>query len=147
MVLALVGWGLELRPTNLLRNPSTWAALAFVLYFFLSAAWVAWGGGSCYGPRLLVPMLPGLALPLAAFVERARGRRLWRGALLATLAVGFVVQCSAALSPVEAFWSPTIGALLGGHPLNTAIGGLLAVAGLFALGRIDPKSTVAANSA
>lgn len=146
-VLALVGWGLELRPATLRRNPSTWAALAFALYFFLTAAWVAWGGGSCYGPRLLVPALPGLALPLAALVERTRGRRLLHGALLAVLALGFVVQWSAALSPVEAFWSTTVGALLAGHPLNTALGGVLAAVGVVALGRAGTGSAIAADSA
>jgi hypothetical protein len=47
-------------PTFLRRHPREALALlaASGLYFGLMANWVAWHGGACYGPRMIVPILP-----------------------------------------------------------------------------------------
>ncbi|HEV3343771.1 MAG TPA: hypothetical protein VG125_25585 [Pirellulales bacterium] len=47
-------------PTFLRRHPREALSLlaACGLYFALMANWVAWDGGACYGPRMIVPILP-----------------------------------------------------------------------------------------
>jgi hypothetical protein len=47
-------------PTFLRRHPLDALALlsACGLYFALMAKWIAWDGGACYGPRMIVPILP-----------------------------------------------------------------------------------------
>ncbi|HWB14524.1 MAG TPA: hypothetical protein VG826_35195 [Pirellulales bacterium] len=47
-------------PTFLRRHPREALALlaASALYFGLMANWIAWHGGACYGPRMIVPILP-----------------------------------------------------------------------------------------
>ena len=54
-------------------------ALAFVLYN--AAYWIPFGGGTLCGPRFLVPLLPFLALPLAAAFAA------WRWVTLPTAAI------------------------------------------------------------
>ncbi|HEV8630183.1 MAG TPA: hypothetical protein VGV61_07685, partial [Thermoanaerobaculia bacterium] len=107
-------------------------AAAFVGYYALTAAWVEWRGGEGFGPRLLVPALPGLALPLAYLLRRLRSP-LGRGVVGGLAVVGFTVGWCAALYPVAAFWqslgaalleaSPwaTVSGLLGGTALATAL--------------------------
>lgn len=104
---------------------------AFALYFALSAAWADWRGGSCYGPRLLLPAMPALVVAAAhlATAERPRLRRL-AGALFVA---GFTVNALAALDPRTAFWGAGAGALLAARPVVTAAMAL-AGAGLLAMG-------------
>lgn len=102
------------------------SAAIFVLYFAVTAAWFDWGGGSCYGPRLLVPALPALAVPLA----RSRwfaGRPLVRGALFTTTLAGFVVNWCAAVYPVKAFWSAPWWAPVLANPWNGLLGALIGI--------------------
>ena len=59
-------------------------ALSFVL-LMVSASWWAWHGGECWGPRLIVPVLPLLA---AGITFLPSSSRLVRGLLLLTIIWG-----------------------------------------------------------
>ncbi|MCZ7650501.1 MAG: hypothetical protein M5U13_04780 [Thermoanaerobaculia bacterium] len=100
------------------------AVLALAAYFSLAAAWIDWRGGSGFGPRLLLPGLPGLALPLASVIRT--GRRALRLFLAALGVAGFTVGWCAALDPVGAFWDPTVLSLVTARPAVTAAGLALA---------------------
>lgn len=99
------------------KSRSLAAAVAFLGYFVVSAAWTDWRGGSCWGPRLLVPALPALALALARL-----GR--YRHEIVGTLFVaGFVVNWTAAADPFTAFWGIEIPPLIAKN-LPVALGGI-----------------------
>jgi hypothetical protein len=64
------------------RNPVCRFALSCVAsYLTLTASWWTWHGGYCWGPRLLLPVMPFCVMPLAAYVrEQIQGgtvARLW----------------------------------------------------------------------
>jgi hypothetical protein len=115
------------------RAPSYVGAVAITAaWLAMTASWVDWGGGSCYGPRLLVPLLPALVVPLAGAWSRARDER-WLAVVLTTaFSVGLAVQWCAVLDPFRAFWSISILDLLTNRPLVTATG--LAIG--LAMGRV-----------
>lgn len=115
------------RGKAVLRGPLLPALAAFLGLFCLTAAWAAWHGGSCYGPRLLVPALPALALPLAAAWRRWSARPGFRWAFVVATAAGFALQLAAAVDPFAAFWEPTVGELIAARPLVAVGGFLLAV--------------------
>lgn len=107
------------------RTVALLAGSAFLGYVVLHALWVDWTGGSCYGPRLLVPALPALALAGAA---GSRARRV-HALTLALFLCGFVVAFAAALDPWRAFWGATPVELLAARPWTGVLGlgaGLLA---------------------
>jgi len=148
LLVAMFGWC-----RAFLEGPNSvvLAAAAFILlsYYLAAALWVDWRGGASYGPRLLVPALPVLALPLLGLV-RARPHRLVRVLLVGAFVGGFAVNWCAALRPVEAFWSASVGALILGHPITAVSGAIIALgvalrvasAGLFAAPRENrPSST------
>jgi len=108
----------------LLSSPLLFALFAFIAYFVLAAAWVDWRGGSGFGPRLLLPGLPGLALPLALAIRT--GRRAVRLGLAALGVAGFTVGWCAALDPVAAFWDSNVLSLLSARPAVTVAGVALA---------------------
>ncbi len=56
---------------------------------FMVAGWWAWHGDWAWGPRLVMPLLPALMLPLAAALERG-GR--WRAVVLMAAATGLLVN-------------------------------------------------------
>lgn len=85
---------------------------AFLAAFAMTACWNIWQGGSCYGPRLLTPFIPALALSLVAAWESARDSREGRRFFAVLVAVGFAIQLLAALDPFLAFWEIDIVALL-----------------------------------
>lgn len=125
--LALAGWFLLGRKQPSGEESSFYAMLAFLGYFVVSAAWVDWRGGSSYGPRLLVPVLPALAWPLMAVLTGERTRKWsWR-ALFALAIVGFTVQWCAVTSSFSAFWGIALPELLGQRPLATLSGLALAL--------------------
>jgi hypothetical protein len=65
-VFAVLGWPLLLKKAK-------WEALfplvGFVLVLGLTSIWKYWDGGLCYGPRLLVPVIPLLGLGLVAVLD------------------------------------------------------------------------------
>jgi hypothetical protein len=128
VLLTLAGKRKNSRPV--LSDPVVTAWLVFGLYLVATAAWSAWHGGSCYGPRLLVPALPALALPLARAWEARRESALFRIAFLGLLLLGFTIQWCAASDPFRAFWSVSLGDLLTGNVLSTAAGLLVGGAAL-----------------
>lgn len=109
------------------------AVFGVVGWLFLTAAWLDWGGGSCYGPRLMVPMLPALALPLAELWRKAEEQHCLKWVLGVAFTVGFTVQWCAALDPFSAFWSIPITRLLARDPWATGSGLLFGLAGSIAL--------------
>jgi len=58
----------------------------FAGYFALHSVWGQWQGGWSWGPRLLVPVLPGLA------AAAALGSRGWRRLLVAAAVLGLVIN-------------------------------------------------------
>lgn len=106
-------------------NWRMYAAVAvsiFAGYFVITAFWVDWGGGSSFGPRLLVPGIAGMALPLTLAWRWlvTRGRWIWVWAVLAI--GGFVIQWCAAIEPRAALWSPAAWSLVREHPLGALAG-------------------------
>ena len=66
-----------------------WLACALVVY----GGWFDWPASLAYGPRFLVPILPALALALAASLERPR----LRVATMIAIAIGLAVNLPGAL--------------------------------------------------
>lgn len=89
------------------------ALAATAAWFCVAAAWVGWEGGSCYGPRLLVPVIPIAGAGLYPLLRRFRRARFI--AIAATLA-GVVVNGAAAIDPFTAFWEASAIALVIKNP-------------------------------
>lgn len=104
--------------------PAVVALAAFGGYFALSAAWSDWRGGSCYGPRLVVPAIPALIVLAFHTPLRAKATRI---ALGASFVAGFTVSWCAALAPWRAFWGATPLELLQARPLGAVVGAILAI--------------------
>jgi hypothetical protein len=140
-LLTFAGIGWVLRPGDPdARQLRVLSLLAFAAWFALTAAWARWDGGSCYGPRLLLPVLPALVVPLLQLRERFRGRAAQWGFALLFLA-GFVVNWCAALDPFLAFWEAPAHTLVAKDALPAGAG-LLAGGGLlYALGRFTESRT------
>lgn len=116
------------------RVPSLLAGIAFVTYFLVSAAWIDWRGGSGYGPRLLLPGLAALAVPVTSLLASPVSSRKHPALLVlgGLFVAGFTVQWCAAVDPVPAFWSSSVGDLLSG-PLWRTLTGVLFGTGLAVL--------------
>jgi hypothetical protein len=85
-VLALAGL---LRWLVLSRPTLGWLAAAqFAAQVYLVGAWSSWSGGAAFGPRLLVGLLPGLGLGLAALYEVCFLR--WGGRPIAVISASVV---------------------------------------------------------
>jgi hypothetical protein len=109
------------------RRIALLACGVFAAYFLVAASWVDWRGGSCYGPRLLVPVLPALVVVASHCpLDSPRVRRVLGFAFVA----GFTVAFCAALDPWRAFWGASAGELVGARPLVAGAGALLALAAL-----------------
>jgi hypothetical protein len=123
-----------------LRTPQAGPAIRVAPLAWLSAAsfvavtapWPDWGGGTCYGPRLVLPAVLMMALPLTLAWNRLRGHRLGRATFVVLTGLGFAIQMTAALHPFHAFLSARAGDLLSHNPLEASLALLLGVAiGLF----------------
>jgi hypothetical protein len=99
--IALAGW-----PALWRRSAArAWApAAGFALYFFVMASWLDWRGGFCFGPRLIVPVVPFLCLGLVGVGESAWWRRpLLRRGAIALGALSVLMNGWAALHHIAAF--------------------------------------------
>jgi hypothetical protein len=108
VVLAVLGLPRRQPLRRALEDPVTIAWLVFLLYLWLTSCWADWGGGSCYGPRLMIPAIAALAIPLIEAWRRHRHHAVFRSALAFHLVTGFTIQLSAACKPYHLFWSPSI---------------------------------------
>lgn len=122
---ALIAWLFVPRARSV---PSWLAGVTFSAYFLASACWVDWRGGSGYGPRLILPGLAALALPLAGLFASVTARRsALRSVVIGLFVAGFTVQWCAALDPVAAFWSIEMDQLLGAKTWRTGTGILVGI--------------------
>ena len=125
LVLAFVGWA-GLRPKrSFLDDPGSLALAAFLLWFVVTASWVDWRGGSCFGPRLMAPAIITAALPLCRYWEHCAAKPAWRAAFYVLVVLGFAVQWRAVTQPFAAFWGISVHRLLAGAPISTVAGLLL----------------------
>ena len=80
------------------RRDAALLAAGFGLWFVLMASWLAWDGGACYGPRMIVPVIPLAMAPAAVFSKCA-----WWKSGLARAATALLVLASIAANFVAAF--------------------------------------------
>jgi hypothetical protein len=110
LIVASLGWFVpwsRSRP----RTSELYLTLAVVgAHYVLTASWIDWQGGSCYGPRLLVHIMPLLAIPLVRLWRE--GLPWMRGAVVLAALFGITVQVCAALDPFRAFWFVSVSELL-----------------------------------
>jgi hypothetical protein len=94
IVLGLAGWFPLAR-----RRPRAAKLLAGVsiLYLLVHSAYNHWHGGGAWGPRLILPIVPLLVLPLAEWLQRPVRQSWARLGLAAILVAGFVLQLPAFL--------------------------------------------------
>src|SRR5207245_11572604 len=70
------------------RDFPWFVAAALVTLLGVVSCWWAWYGGMCFGPRLMVPVLPLASLGMVEVVDRAR----WKWPLRLAIAWGAYVQ-------------------------------------------------------
>jgi hypothetical protein len=135
MIVGAGGW--LLRPENdVERWLGVTSLMAFVSYFAVTAAWPDWGGAG-YGPRLLLPALPSLVIPLTRILRRVRSRGTI-SALAILYMAGFVVNWCAVLDPLTAFWGVAPLKLVGKEPLVAALGAAVGASLLYLVVRKFP---------
>jgi hypothetical protein len=78
VLLALAAWGKFLREK---KREAVLIGSSFAVYFLLFSLWHIWDGGWCFGPRLIVPVLPFLMTPLFYLPGLFQGWGRWRRAL------------------------------------------------------------------
>jgi hypothetical protein len=127
------------------RRLATLAAITLTAQILLVAVWNDWTGGSCFGPRLLLPALPALAVGLALAWKAWSRHAAFRVLLLVSTALGVAVETAAVANPFRAFWSIPVGRLLLGSTgaIAAALAGA-AVAALWLLRAqrgVDPSRT------
>ncbi|MEW6336051.1 MAG: hypothetical protein AB1625_01505 [Acidobacteriota bacterium] len=143
-MVTLVTWPWAVSRSKTRVSSHVGAAAIAAAWLALTASWVDWSGGSCYGPRLLVPLLPALVVPLGDAWSRATRERRLAVVLATAFGVGFAVQWCAAVDPFTAFWSISITDLLGSRPWATASGLAIGLAGGWFLVRwaaMEPRAT------
>jgi hypothetical protein len=78
------------------RRLEAWTAVALLAAsLLLHSLWLGWFGGASWGPRLLLPVLPGLVALTSLVGDR------WRKALVATVVIGFLINAPNLLSSGE----------------------------------------------
>lgn len=144
-LLALAWLGRDLRRTGGAwhRDPGLYALVVIAGYCAVTAAWRMWWGGFCFGPRLLVPVIPAFAIPLARLWAVWGERPLFRIAFYGLSSVGFALQWCAATHPFKAFWSISVPELVGRYPSYFLFGLALAALIFLGLSRIDSKRAAA----
>jgi hypothetical protein len=134
---AAVGWFLPPYRKDSLTSELGLSLVCVAAFYVMTALWADFRGGACYGPRLMVPVLPLFVVPLLRF-WRSGGR--WpRGAALMAALVGITIQVCAALDPFNAFWSVPISELLLGSWIDRLVGVLVAVVLLWRIAPLDRK--------
>lgn len=117
LIIPILGWWKHSGTTVL----SVCSFIIVVCNFLLAALWRDWGGGSCYGPRLLVPMIPFVAIPFLETMTVMKKSR-WFGNTFALLtSLGFAIQLKAGLRPFKAFWGIPIHELMWAEPLKNIL--------------------------
>lgn len=135
VIVAIAGWVLESRDATALSIASL---AGFVLYVLLAASWTDWRGGSGYGPRLLIPVIPVAGVPLCLLLER-RGRSVvLRAAMVAAGTAGFAVNGVAASDPWNAFWQPDVVASFLARPAQYLVAGVVGLLACIYLPRLAP---------
>lgn len=104
------------------RRGALASIVAFASYFLVSAAWIDWRGGACFGPRLLVPVLPALIILGSPLELRSRWERIAVGL---AAAAGFTVNWAAALSPWRAMWNGSWAVFWETSPASLASGAVI----------------------
>jgi hypothetical protein len=112
LIVAVAGWKRAVPVSRKQCDPDFYAFLIFVSYYLVTAFWIVWRGGSCYGPRLMLPAIPAFALPIARAWEHWGAKTRFRFWVYCLMIGGFTVQWCAATHPFEAFWSVSIPELL-----------------------------------
>lgn len=113
LITAFICFGLFLRRH---RPEATLCAMAFLFNFFFFAKYNSWHGGWVIGPRLLVPTLPFLTVPLFSSIEDApalakkagwsQRRLIALRSLTAVLVTGgFLIQALGAIYPDDQYFS------------------------------------------
>ncbi len=105
LVLAVLG------ATSWIRRGGTWApsivfpSLGFVCgCLALHASWFSWWGGWCFGPRVLIDLLPALFVLMLPVLPAVEGRWWSRGLLLLACAVAVSVQAVGAFCYPRGAW-------------------------------------------
>jgi hypothetical protein len=83
--------------------------LMFIVHVLFYAKWWAWDGAGAWGPRFLNSILPFMVLPLAAFLDTIRSRRVSfrNSALIILVLLTIPVQLGGLLISVNTFFSRT----------------------------------------
>ena len=122
------------------RRLAALAAVTLASQVLLVAAWNDWTGGSCFGPRLLLPAFPALAVGLALAWQHWSGRQAFRVVFFALTALGVAVETAAVANPFRAFWSIPVGRLLLGSTGALAAALLGALVAALWLRRAQPAA-------
>ena len=139
-LMAIGVWAAGFKPGQVWQlDASRLALLILVAYYGVTALWIDWRGGSGYGPRLLVPALPALALPLVSRMDSASTGAAWRRLFAVLAVVGFAIQWSAVTNPFRAFWSTSLRDLVIGRPVPFLSGLLLGSLAMMWLARQTHK--------
>jgi hypothetical protein len=89
LLLGVAGWRALFRE----RRDWAWLVLASVVcYLVPHALYANWSGGGGWGPRLLMPIVPLLMLPMGYVIQRWQYRRVGRIALLLLVALSLFLQ-------------------------------------------------------
>jgi len=73
LIFAILGISTLLRSKN--KQEYYLAGSISLAYFLLIASWISWEGGFSYSARLLYPIVPLLAIPLAAWLKENKGTK------------------------------------------------------------------------